>query len=182
MIKKRSKFWTVIFSFLPGAGHMYMGFMQMGLSLMSLFFGVIFFAMMFNFLPLLFVLPLIMCYSFFHCIALMGADDESFAKEEDRFLLFFPQLLTGFGSIGANLFQKRRPLIGGILILMGIYMFLWQLPNFLNMNDFIYRNFYSVMSAIPQILFNLAIIVVGFLLIRGKKNALALPPAEEAAQ
>ncbi len=30
MINKKSKFLTFVFSMLPGAGHMYMGFMNMG--------------------------------------------------------------------------------------------------------------------------------------------------------
>ena len=37
---KRSKFWTVVFSFLPGAGHMFMGFMKQGTSIMVAFFGL----------------------------------------------------------------------------------------------------------------------------------------------
>ena len=39
MTKKKSGFWTFIFSLLPGAAEMYMGFMKMGVSLMGLFFG-----------------------------------------------------------------------------------------------------------------------------------------------
>ena len=34
MKNKKSRFWVFVFSFLPGAGEMYMGFMKMGLSLM----------------------------------------------------------------------------------------------------------------------------------------------------
>ena len=37
MIRKKSKGWTFIFSLLPGAGEMYMGFMKQGLSLMTIF-------------------------------------------------------------------------------------------------------------------------------------------------
>ena len=40
MTKKKSGFWTFIFSLLPGAAEMYMGFMKMGVSLMGLFFGL----------------------------------------------------------------------------------------------------------------------------------------------
>ena len=35
--KKKSKFMTFCFSFIPGGGQMYMGFMKTGLSLMLLF-------------------------------------------------------------------------------------------------------------------------------------------------
>ena len=34
MQRKKSRFWLFLFSFMPGAGEMYMGFMKMGLSLM----------------------------------------------------------------------------------------------------------------------------------------------------
>ena len=40
MTKKKSGFWTFVFSLLPGAAEMYMGFMKMGISLMGLFFGL----------------------------------------------------------------------------------------------------------------------------------------------
>ena len=36
--QKKGKFLTFMFSFIPGAAEMYMGFMKMGVSLMALFF------------------------------------------------------------------------------------------------------------------------------------------------
>ena len=41
MTKKKSGFLTFLFSWIPGAGEMYMGFMKMGVSLMGLFWGII---------------------------------------------------------------------------------------------------------------------------------------------
>jgi TM2 domain-containing membrane protein YozV len=41
MIKKKNSFLTFIFSLIPGAGQMYLGFMKRGLSLMSCFFFII---------------------------------------------------------------------------------------------------------------------------------------------
>ena len=38
MTNRKSKFLTVIFSCIPGAGQMFMGFMKLGVSLMGLFF------------------------------------------------------------------------------------------------------------------------------------------------
>ncbi len=37
MTRKKNKFMTVVFSFIPGAGQMFMGFMKLGTSFMSLF-------------------------------------------------------------------------------------------------------------------------------------------------
>ena len=48
MTKKKSGFWTFLFSWIPGAGEMYMGFMRMGISLMILFWGIIALAVFFN--------------------------------------------------------------------------------------------------------------------------------------
>ena len=37
MTHKKSSFWRFLFSLIPGAGEMYMGFLKMGTSLMALF-------------------------------------------------------------------------------------------------------------------------------------------------
>lgn len=37
MQRKKSRFWSFIWSFIPGAGDMYLGFMKMGVSLMLAF-------------------------------------------------------------------------------------------------------------------------------------------------
>lgn len=66
MIRKKSKGWTFIFSLLPGAGEMYMGFMKQGVSIMGLFFATIAVAATLNIGPLTIVLPIIWCYSFFN--------------------------------------------------------------------------------------------------------------------
>lgn len=44
MQRKKSKFLTFLFSLIPGAGEMYMGFMKMGVSLMAEFFAVLWLA------------------------------------------------------------------------------------------------------------------------------------------
>ena len=41
---RKNSFFTFLFSFVPGAGEMYMGFMKQGLSLMTLFLGFWLFA------------------------------------------------------------------------------------------------------------------------------------------
>ena len=55
MTKKKNRCWTFCFSFIPGAGEMYMGFMKMGISLMSLFVLVLFLAFSFNMPALLLI-------------------------------------------------------------------------------------------------------------------------------
>ena len=41
MKKQKNRFWLLVFSLCPGAGHMYMGLMKMGLSFMLGFMGLI---------------------------------------------------------------------------------------------------------------------------------------------
>ena len=54
MKAKRNSFFTFLFSLLPGAGHMFMGFMKIGVSLMAAFTLVIFLASWLNISQLLF--------------------------------------------------------------------------------------------------------------------------------
>ncbi|MCX4321188.1 MAG: hypothetical protein OSJ44_15985, partial [Lachnospiraceae bacterium] len=84
--KKKSGFLTFCFSFLPGAGEMYLGFMRMGVSLMGLFFALIALAAVLDLPALLFVLVVVWFYSFFHVHNLAGMSDDEFFNTEDEFL------------------------------------------------------------------------------------------------
>ncbi len=73
-MKTKSTLLTILFSFLPGAGHMYLGLIKQGMQLMALFFGTIvlssFAVSLFGniFSLLLFLLPLFFCYSIFDAV------------------------------------------------------------------------------------------------------------------
>ena len=86
MTKKKSSFWTFIFSLLPGAAEMYMGFMKMGVSLMGLFFGLFIVGGFFG--QSIFVLAdiVVWFYAFFHAHNLRAMDDEEFYALEDDYL------------------------------------------------------------------------------------------------
>lgn len=168
MRKKRNKFFTFMFSLLPGAGHMFMGFMKMGLSLMSLFFFVIFLSSWLNIGPLLFILPILWFYSFFDCINKRYASDEEFILLEDNFLFSIDKLV----ETNSVVFQKRRLFVGLLLLLAGTYI-LWN--NFIHMlsgylPDMAYNMLINATNLIPQIVLGLIIIVVGVRLIIGKKK------------
>ena len=66
MTRKKGGFFTFICSLLPGAGEMYMGFFKQGISIMSLFFIMIVVSSWLELGPLMFVLPVLWFYSFFH--------------------------------------------------------------------------------------------------------------------
>ena len=84
--KKKSGFLTFCFSFLPGAGEMYLGFMKMGASLMGMFFALIGVAYALNLPVLFFGIIVEWFYSFFHVHNLAGLTDEEFLSIEDGFL------------------------------------------------------------------------------------------------
>ena len=56
MTNKKSRFWTFIFSMIPGAGEMYMGFFKHGISVMALFWLIVAIATFINLGALIFLL------------------------------------------------------------------------------------------------------------------------------
>lgn len=168
MTKKRSKFLTVVFSFLPGAGHMFMGFMKMGLSFMAAFFGVIFLSSWLDFGIMLYILPLIWFYAFFDAVNKRFSSDEAFAALTDRFLLTD----SGLFDKGNGFFKKKR-LFGGIaLMILGIYLICKNMYRLVW--DILPNNIVNTLSwvggYIPQIIIGLIIVAIGIRLIVGKKR------------
>lgn len=168
MKKEKSKFLTFMFSLLPGAGHMYMGFMKMGLSLMAAFFFVIFLSSWLNIGPLLFVLPLLWFYSFFDCMNKRYSTDEEFLLLEDNYLFSFDELV----KIDKGVLKKHKLFTGILLLLLGGYLIWNNLIHGLSryMSDEVFNAINDVTRVAPQILIGIAIIVVGANLIIGKKK------------
>lgn len=168
MTNKRSRFFTVIFSFLPGAGHMYMGFMKMGVSIMSAFFFVIFISSFLHLGPLLYVQPILWFFSFFDCMNKMCMSDDQFRSVEDHYLFSIDSLFTQ----GKGVVQAYRLYVGIGLMLLGIYM-LWNnlWPEISMYFNDAARNFiYSLTQSLPQLVVGAAIIIIGVRLIAGKNK------------
>ncbi|WP_368488187.1 hypothetical protein [Clostridium sp. BJN0013] len=168
MKMKKGNFLTILFSFLPGAGHMYMGFMKMGLSIMSAFFFVIFLSTWLHIGPLLFVLPLIWFYSFFDCINKQSLSQEEFSLMEDNYIFSINKLLNW----DKNLFKRKRLFLGILLVCMGIYL-IWDNIRYVirpYINIKVYEIISNFTAIIPQIIVAIAIIVIGIKLIMGKKK------------
>lgn len=168
MTKKKSKFLTFMFSFLPGAGHMYMGFMKMGISLMSLFFFLIFFSSWLDIGPLLFILPILWFYSFFDCINKSCSTDEEFLLLEDTYLFSLDRMV----KIDKDIFKKRRLFAGILILLLGVYLVWNNTMNFLSryISNESYEAINNVTRHAPQLIIGIAIIFVGAKLILGKKK------------
>lgn len=169
MRRKKNGFFTFIWSFMPGAAEMYMGFMKCGLSLMLLFFGgitissVIYYSNVFLLVPVL-----VWFYSFFHARNLASCTEEVLQTMEDDFIW------DNFGDgsktkIASPTFRKWG---AAILIVIGASM-LWQncrsvIANILP--DRYWNVVWPIFDNMPQVAISLLIIIIGIGLIVGKKK------------
>lgn len=170
MIKKRNKFWTLVFSMLPGAGHMFNGFMKLGVSLMALFFAVAFLSATLRWGPIMLLAPVIWFYAFFDCINKRFLDDEEFYAQEDYYLFEHGSLK----KYDISFFKKRKLIIGIALILVGFYS-LWEnsmnyLLSNIHLSDAVLQGIMGFTNLAPQLIVSIVIIATGILLIRGKKR------------
>lgn len=168
MRKKKSRFLTFIFSMLPGAGHMYIGFMKIGVSFMSVFFFLIFLSSWLDIGPLLFIAPLIWFYSFFDCMNKASADEEQLSTLEDKYLFSIDKL----ANLDTNLFKKRRMFIGVIVLLLGIYLITENLMHMLEpyLSNQLYYLIFGLIRQTPRLIIGALIIAIGIKLIQGKKQ------------
>jgi len=165
-----NKFLTVLFSFVPGAGHMYLGLMRRGISLMLCFAASIACAgmtYMFNLLEAAFIIliPVTWFVAFFDFWRYPRMSPEEKALVQDEFLI--PK---GIQLPGGAVMRKARVVAGILLILAGAYqiyrVFLW---------DFIYQFMHSqrlinLFERMPTLLGGVAVIAVGLLLIFWKSR------------
>lgn len=164
MKKQRNKFLTFIFSCVPGAGQMFMGFMNRGLILMAAFFLPIFLGFAISGDVVIFS-AIVWFYAFFDSINLAWADADSFERESDDI-----EILNR--AVGSGLFSKHKGAIGVILILVGV----WQLLEKFSAAFFdgIYRllgaSIANVFYDLPKIFVCFIIIGIGIRLIAGKKK------------
>lgn len=170
MRMKRNKFLTFVFSLVPGAGHMYMGFMKTGVSLMAALTLIIFIASWLNISALLFVMPILWFYSFFDCINKRYSSDEDFTGFEDNYLFSIDRLLES----GDQLFKKRRLMAGVLLFLLGVYLIWDNLMNGMMTYSLITNEMFYRMRVLkniaPQIILGVVIIIIGIKLVLGRKR------------
>jgi len=168
MKREKNKFLSFVFSLMPGAGHMYLGFMKMGISLMAVFFFLIFLSSWLRIGPLLFVLPLIWFYSFFDCMNKRYSTDEEFLLLEDNYLFSLDELI----KIDKGILKKHRLFSGLLLVFLGVYLICNNIIDSLAgyMPDALYNVINNVSTVAPQIIIGVAIIVMGAKLIIGKKK------------
>lgn len=169
MKRKKGKFWTLVFSLLPGAAEMYMGFMKNGMSIMAVFFTSLIVPSVLRVSDVFILLAvLVWFYGFFHARNMADCSEEELQQIPDDFIW------ESFGSFGKIRISNPTLRKWGavILIIYGLSM-LWQTISRL-IYYMIPSNFWKylapVVDEVPQIVVALIIIVVGTKLIAGKKE------------
>ncbi len=172
--KKKNSFFTFLFSFVPGIAEMYMGFMKNGISLFAVFaVGV-----MSGFTVFEYASIVLWFYGFFHARNLAAMTDEEFQQRTDIFI--WEELFDGKET---GTFTHRNQLIfAAILIFFGVSVLWNYFINYLSVMiipDSMWESFYEWVSELPNCVLAVGMIVIGILLIRGKKKELAVDETEE---
>ncbi len=169
MVKKKSNFWTFIFSFMPGAAEMYMGFMKMGVSLMTAFIAILAISTLLEIGPLLFLALVVWFYGFFHARNLAHLDEMELQQVEDHYLFVNEEFDT------QKITSKYRKLFAAVLILLGVAVLWNNLMNFLYSilpSSIAYDYVREVGYAVPRLAVAVLVIVIGVKMIAGKKEEL----------
>lgn len=165
---EKNRLLLFLFSFMPGAGQMYLNMMKKGIVLMSLFCGVAFITGFFNFELLLCLLPVIWFYSFFDAL------NSGRLTYEERLVAdrnFFTDIDQMFSADMSGMLKKSHLFFGTVLVLAGVYLLLnnvfnnliWQLDEYL-------PGFRGIFHKFPTLLIAIFIIVWGIRLVKGEKK------------
>jgi TM2 domain-containing membrane protein YozV len=82
---------ALLFSIVPGAGHMYLGWQQRGLGFMSTFFLAMFLMEWLHLSLFFFMLPVVWLYSFFDTLKLVSAYDSTVSESEGTLLFWLAE-------------------------------------------------------------------------------------------
>lgn len=161
--RKYSTFWSTVFSFIPGGGHMYLGVMKRGLQFMLAFFGIIALANFFYSADfLIFFSTVVWFYSFFDCYHTRKKLENGEKVDED---LIFPMDIKNINvrHLGAGLV-----FLGGLILLNEFFDQLVYITNRMNINSEFIR---VTIRLIRDSIFPVVLIVIGFFILRkSKKN------------
>ncbi|RKD32565.1 hypothetical protein [Thermohalobacter berrensis] len=157
-----SKFWATLFSFIPGAGHMYLGFMNRGLQLITAFFIIISIPNIFHSAEFLnFFSIIVWVYSFFDCYHLRKRL-EAQENVKDELILDISSKKLNYSYIGIGLVG-----FGGLILLEEI---LSELSIILGPSVYNFVIGSNVLRFLRDSLFPLALIIIGITLLKkGKK-------------
>lgn len=130
-MRKHNRGLAILFSTIPGAGHMYVGLQKQGLQLMSSFFFMIFFADWTDLGIFMCIVPIIWFYSFFD--VLNKTSREGPIDDDD---IIFVSWINNRNS----LFNEKNKFVAYALIIIGIVLIIekiifpwisWELKNYI---------------------------------------------------
>lgn len=158
---KKSKVWALVFSFIPGAGHMYLGYKEQGLQLMAVFFLSLMAMDWLRMTFVIFLIPIIWFYSMFD--ALQKVSQPALSVQEDFFLVQW--------------LRDNQRLLAYLLIGMGVLLIL---------NRIVFRHIaWQYNEYIQTAVVSLLLIGGGIKLLRGSKiqlNQQGVTPVREAGE
>lgn len=173
---EKSRFLVLVFSFIPGAGEMYLNMMKKGATIMGLFWGISFISgsMGINSSVLMFALPVIWFYSFFETHNMKHFTLDYRKECDDRFFYNMDSIFEN-GGFFSKLGNRNR-VIGIVLIIFGFVAIFKtvQYPFYRLMDSInpVVANFiHSVFNMVPDVLISIFIIFLGFRLIKGKNSS-----------
>lgn len=167
-MNRKNGFLHFVFSFVPGAGEMYMGFMKMGFSLMCIF-AVLCAVVSLISIPELAIFPaMFYVYCFFHTHNIRGLDDAKFGEVVDEYLFNLDKIL----QLKEDALKKGRKWIAALCVILGAVM-LWQaglefLWDTLGGKYRIVRILSTITDYMPRTIIGIAIVVLGIKLIKGR--------------
>ena len=103
---RKSRLFSLLCAFWPGAGEMYLGLMKRGIGIMILFwFALAIGATMFPWI--IFIMPVLWFYSFFDTLTLRNLDYYALTELQERDEFFFQELLGGRFTLGDMAYLRR---------------------------------------------------------------------------
>ncbi|MGE5329559.1 MAG: hypothetical protein ACM3KR_08635 [Deltaproteobacteria bacterium] len=114
-MNNKSKFWTFIFTMVPGGGHMYLGLLRQGVQLMVSFFMCFFLTDWLRTSVFIVLAPVIWFYSFFDSMNKVNSQEAI----EDSDVYFFQWLKSNEG-----ISKNKAKIIGWGMLILGVYLIL----------------------------------------------------------
>ena len=161
---------TFIFSFMPGAGEMYLGMMKKGTAIMAAFCAVIFVGAFLGMDEMVVILPVIWCYSFFDTINMKKYSPEGRIEMDNK---FGEDIKVFLGRDWSRLVKKKNSIFGIGFVLLGLYMLFenFVMPLINRFCDYIGSYLLcDIVSSIPSLIVAFLIILLGVQLLKGGKR------------
>ena len=157
----KSKFLTLFFSLLPGAGHMYLGYMKRGLSIMVLFFLAVAIS---SISPVAgFALPVIWFFGLFDALHLLS--------EYRADGTIYDSWLIDIGAWNTLLHGKTSTVCGICLVVLGalgFYHYVLEYPLYTLVKDIPVVS--SIVRNLPSLLLCVLMFVFGIIMLRGRRE------------